>query len=386
MLGLVAANLAGVATVRAQTIPPLQASIAPQGGGYDTSANTSDGYARIRVTGDGTAAYTWIRGALKATLLDENGNECVGANQTGFPELSQSSVSLGSALAAVLGSSYTVSSEYSGAAWLIDTTFDVASQNLARMLTANGALSGTAVLGSAAMLAPSAEPTMPVVLDYEATANHGWRLDSDGTMFNLDALFQVAVYETVQPSLGGQGLAEFFDDPDTYGKICGQPVRVGVTMVGVRDHAIAAPFNPPPVDPTLPSLLQTGHAPKLAKSNRVFLMHGGTNQSVPPPLHLMAIGNQVPIYTVPANHVVVMHASGFTPGMQVAVCAENSSFRMEASVHWSDFGKVAMTVSGIPSGFHRIKYYRRIDPAGNGTTYTNWQLIPVNLRPRIFKS
>ncbi len=314
--GALAVLVATIGGLPAQSyeVPPLTLTVAPQGGAYGDAVQVGDGYCRLRTTANADAAYTWIRATLKATLLDGHGNEVVGPNSTGFPELSQASIVLGAALETVLAGTPAVPAGYLDPSWAIDTTADIAVDHLRRMLTINGAKSSTAVLGSAAMFAYASPAT---TVDYEATANHGWVLDADGSCFNLDALYQRAVYETVLSSLSSPNPRTFFNS-SAYAKICALETQVGIAMVGVRGPSIVPNGAVP--DPTLVGF--PSHAPKLAKSNRVFVRHGGTGQSTPPPLHMMANGNQVPIYPIPGSGLVVMNASGFSPDMEVAIFLE----------------------------------------------------------------
>lgn len=380
-LAVLAATIGGL-PAQTYEVPPLALTVAPQGGAYSDTVQVGDGYCRLRTTASTDAAYTWIRATLKATLLDSQGDEVVGPNGTGFVELSQASTVLGAALDSALGGTPAVPASYLDPSWAIDTTADIAVDNLRRMLLVNGTKSSTAVLGTAAMFAYASPAT---TIDYETTANHGWVLDADAAYFNLDALYQRAVYETVLPSLSSPNPRTFFNS-SAYGKICALETQVGIAMVGVRGPAIVP--SGAVADPTLVGF--PSHAPKLAKSNRVFVRHGGTGQTATPPLHMMANGNQVPIYPILPNGLVVMRASGFSPDMEVAVFSEQAlpqqpPLRVEATLQWHDYGKVEMQLPSLPTGFYQVRYFRRFVPDDNGGTYTAWQLIPVGKRARLQK-
>lgn len=369
-----AAALTASAIAQAPVSPPLPemtVELSVDGSTWLSQLDGSAGFSFVRCNTLPSAAAGWYIALAHAEVV----NPAYLQLPASLHSIGPSRVQLGSLTAAF--EPHDIGAYMQG--FEIEGTPEAGMATLRRMLEIDGQANPAAV-------ETGGEPfylTDPLAPVYGHMNNHGWLFEPGSKAFNLDAILQDAVWERVQDEYQGSQ-KNFFSGPKWKEIRFAAGVDLYITLIAVRGPGIepADGVTPPGTPPNLGGDYPR-FPPKFAKSSsaKIGFVGGGGTHFLPQ----WAPNVQVPIYTVKQGHTVQLPMSGYLPGMQVALCAEDLQERYEIPVDWSDFGKVDVTVpqGATPNAFYRIKYYRHQIEGPNGPTYTNWQSIPANRRPRI---
>jgi hypothetical protein len=226
---------------------------------------------------------------------------------------------------------------------------------------------------------------------YGITDNDFWpRYPGLFQSFNLDAMMQQAVWQRVWPLYPDPSV--FFNGPGWEAFLAFGTLKMNVQMLQMSGPAVIPDDGA--YEGGLPPYL-TGYPigpPTYKLSNRAVITFIGTANgsynllfAEPGSTPLPAA---VPIYVAAPGTSVILDASGYRPGMQVAIEKPGAGQinRLELDATWQDYGRFSIQIPKTAKlATYKVKQYRfLISPIGGGApSYSAWHNIPTAHRSKI---